>query len=280
MSTAGHSLPIIPSLPPLEMSTGVACTPSSPADDNDSPATRTNPSSRQSFMTALTSSRQGTPARLDGSELRASSPSALPAPLGLRKSLSVDSFVQYGREATSSTGTRANRVYTGPSFAPSQDLVFEVSARLKQGNDVPDPALQVPGTSSGEEYDQSLVSDSDIERSDPLNQLGERGRRVSAKSQEKNRLSIRGGELPLPSRTPTLSMTSSTSSFSGTSSSSREHAPSLQTASSMQSMARRGASIFAGVPTGRTRSGSLGVYVTHSGKPMLINTRVSTVSPS
>ena len=270
MSATGHSLPSIPSLPPLHMPTDVPFTPSDPYDRESVTVTRNSSTSRQSFSTALTSSRQGTPVITESNELRAPSPSSLSTPLGLRKSLSVDSFVQYSRETTSKAGSRPNRVQTSPGCTPQSGQPFEASTQLKQEADAFRWSSQLRGASVGGESDQAFLGNSDIERSDSINLLSERGRRVLTKSHEKNKSPIYGGELPLPSRTPTLSLPSNANT--------REYAPRLQTASSMQSIPRRGANTLTGITTGRARSGSLGVYVTHSGKPMLINTRVVSVS--
>jgi hypothetical protein len=112
--------------------------------------------------------------------------------------------------------------------------------------------------------------------------LGDRARRMSSRAVDRHKAPVRGGELPLPSRTPTLSMGSTISSVSGVTPNARDH-PShglqrLQSASSMQSMSRRSIiNTTVSNTTGRARSGSLGVYVTHSGKPILVNTRVSVV---
>ena len=240
----------------------------------ESPRTsRNSPSSRQSFATALTSSKQGTPVSIENSDLRATSPT----PLGLRKSVSVDSFVQYGRDSVPQAAPRPSRGHTSPGYPISPVHVSDATTRLRQENEIIQRSLRLRNSIA--DSGQLVIGDSDVERSEPLLLLGDRARRMSSRAIDRHKTLIRGGELPLPSRTPTLSTVSTISSVSGVSLGARELPPHrLQSASSMQSMSRRSINTALSNPTGRARSGSLGVYVTQSGKPILVNTRVTTVS--
>ncbi|KAJ4486179.1 ras guanine nucleotide exchange factor domain-containing protein [Lentinula aciculospora] len=174
--------------------------------------------------------------------------SSLISPQSIRKSISVDSFVHFGREALSPVVTRPNRGHTGSALEPPTGLVG-LRRELNHVNQ--------PGRHRGDSISSvksSLAGDSDADRLDTYNGSTERYRQT-LKPQDQARSYVSGGELPLPSRTPTLSTTSSMSSIISitTSSSTQEAAPSLRSASSLQSPARPIAT------TGRTRSGSLGV---------------------
>ena len=261
-----ESLPLIPSLPPLEM----------PESSDIDPSILPSSSASRQPVTTPFHPPIDTPTRSQSPELspsRLSSSSVSPRQ-GLRKSLSVDSFVQFGRDSASKPGTRPNRVNTESGLDPPRGLVFEgpglrrdrehCSARRSRGVSV---------STASDEYDHYLVGDSDIERSSVLDPSSEGGRRDSMKSQEQIKSFVGGGQLPLPSRTPTLSSTSSKSSISGTSSVTGGNSPRLQYASSMQSISMR--AIVSG--RGRTRSGSLGMHMGSSGKRIHINTQLSAV---
>ena len=248
-----------PTLPPLKLSTTCIVPPQYHSAMNYSPS--------------FTESRPAPPIPSQPDENRDSrhspSPSLSPS-LGLRKSLSVDSFVQFRRDGPSKVGQRQNRVIASSSVPPSQAVKTE-----KEGISRTTRYRGASVTGAVGDYHRSTVGDRAFERTDPLGRLHEVSSRTSLKGQDKIRSFIKAGELPLPSRTPTLSSTSSMSSMSGASSSSLEHAPRLQSALSMQAMTRRGNPLV-GV-TGRARSGSLGVYVSQSGKPSFINTQVPAV---
>jgi len=275
-----HSLPSLPSLPPLEMPQAELSTlsiPAPPPVDSDS-ATSSHPTASlplpHSFSTAFNSSSQ-----LDFDSAKSpKAASSLAPPQSLRKSISVDSFVQYGRDSPSSGGARPNRGNTGSALEPPRSLVFGVSSRLRREREQRVQYGRIRGASvstAQDDYNSSLIPDSDLERSDPLNRPAESFRRASLKGHEQSRPFIRPGELPLPSRTPTLSSTSSTSSISvSTGSSNHEDVPRLQSVSSLQSIPRRGITSSIGATSGRARSGSLGVYAPNTGKRILINTHL------
>src|ERR1700722_19813749 len=278
MSATGH--PSSP--PPLKLSLKTTFPPPHQSvDGKDDPIMSHSPPSRGSFSTVFTSSQHDATGPVESPNSCGSSSSLSPSH-GLRKSLSVDSLVQYARDDPFKVGPRPNRVYTNPSgMAPPSGLVFDPPSRMKRDYEPFRQSTRFRGasvTSMGEDYDQSCVGDSDVERSDPLNRRGEAGRRISLKAQDMGRSFVKAGELPLPSRTPTLSSTSSMSSASGTSTSSLGHVPHPQSTLSMQSITRRATNPFVSITPGRTRSGSLGVYVTHSGKPTFVNTQAPIVS--
>ncbi|KAJ7181680.1 ras guanine nucleotide exchange factor domain-containing protein [Mycena crocata] len=173
----------------------------------------------------------------------------------VRKSVSVDSFAPHVRDAAA----RPNRGHTASALEAPRNLIFDRSSKervqmysgRKRGASV--------SSSLRDEYDPS--GDSDVERSDSFPE------RYNGMDSVKP---IRGGELPLPPRTTTLSATSSMSSIMS----------SVSTSSSTEDGIHHQQPIRASIPaasprTGRTRSGSLGVYASHPAKRMLINTHVS-----
>ncbi|KAJ8084022.1 hypothetical protein PM082_002789 [Marasmius tenuissimus] len=197
-----------------------------------------------------------------------------PQSTGLRKSVSVDSFVHFPREIHSNVATRPNRGNTGSALEPPRGLI----SGLRKGfdNHLAASARGRGGSVSSvkDGYQSSVAGDSDVERSDMLIGSTDRFKRSSLKGQDSSKSFIRGGELPLPSRTPTLSTTSSMSSIisASTSSSTQEGRASIQSTPSLQSLQslRPNPSL-----SGRTRSGSLGVYTPSLGRRMQINTHVN-----
>uniref|UniRef100_A0A0W0G3J5 Ras GEF n=1 Tax=Moniliophthora roreri TaxID=221103 RepID=A0A0W0G3J5_MONRR len=224
--------------------------------------------SKDSFLTAVS-----TPSVSDfDSPIPISNPASLLSPQpqgGLRKSVSVDSFVHYPREPYSSVATRPNRGHTGSALEPPRGLLSSFKKGLDNqfiGNSR-ERGASVSSVKDG--YQSSIAEDSDVERSDIII---DRYKHTSLKGQDHTRPFLRAGELPLPSRTPTLSTTSSMSSImtASTSSSTQEGRPITQS-QSLQSIPRQ-----APVVSGRTRSGSLGVYAPSSGRRMHINTHTAT----
>lgn len=241
-------------------------------DSRDPPAPLRSPApsftSKDSFLTAVS-----TPSSLDHEASVPLSPlptSHTSSQTGLRKSVSVDSFVHYAREASSTVSTRPNRGNTSSALEPPRGLI----SGYRRGMDVP---LTVNTRERGESvssmkdgYQSSVAGDSDVDRSDILSGSVDRYGHSSLKSQDPTKSFIRGGELPLPSRTPTLSTTSSMSSIlsSSTTSITQEG----QSTSSLQGLPRQ-----TPADSGRARSGSLGVYAPSSGRRIQINTHVNLV---
>lgn len=270
-----------PPLPPLATSSvqmpDDRNAPSNTLPNDSHAASPTSP--EDSFSSALTSPTipQQRPASPHGST------SLLPVQ-PLRKSLSVDSFVQYARDEPSPvTGTRQNRGNTGSAVDPPRHLVYGISDGLRRERERArsERSRGASVSTTGDDYGDPYVGDSDVERSDPFHRSTPSNRSISHKAPDQPRAYVRAGELPLPSRTPTLSTASSASSMSATSSIVQEDSPRLRSTTSMQSMPRR-TSVLTNAATGRVRSGSLGVYhpSSNSGIRMVINTQVSTVSPS
>ncbi|KAG7450495.1 ras GEF [Guyanagaster necrorhizus] len=264
------------SLPALMIPDGPSssCTTSSHSDNSDHVAAAQSPApsqrSRDSFSTALNSPSQ---IPVDFVEPQPAAASLLPLPPSLRKSISVDSFVHYGRDHSSIT-TRPNCGHTGSSLDPPKGFVFDVTKKLDRDRRLLGRNRGTSISTVGDDH-ESVVGESDIERSDVLNSPTDGYKLGSLKGHDKGKTFVSGGELPLPSRTPTLSTTSSMSSIMTTSpsSSTQEGVHRMQSASSLQSVPRRGIPVAS--PVGRTRSGSLGVYTPSSNRRMVINTTMS-----
>ncbi|KAL0571812.1 hypothetical protein V5O48_010142 [Marasmius crinis-equi] len=242
-----------------------------PADGRDLSAAPRSPASsfasRESFLTAVSSP---TTSEIDSPIPPSPIPASLLSPqsTGLRKSVSVDSFVHYP-QLHSGVATRPNRGNTGSALEPPRGLISGLRKGLD--NQLAASARGRGGSVSSvkDGYQSSVAGDSDVERSDIL-----RYKRSSLKGQDSTRSFIRGGELPLPSRTPTLSTTSSMSSIvtASTSSSTQDGRASIQSTPSVQSLQSLRPNP---VSSGRTRSGSLGVYAPSSGRRMQINTHLN-----
>ncbi|RDB28973.1 Ras guanine nucleotide exchange factor P [Hypsizygus marmoreus] len=268
-----HSLPSFTPLPPIQMPDEPSSSTFQQADDANYIPFSPTPSFAESFATAFTSHNDAGPE--NSTSLPATSSLAPLQTQNLRKSISVDSFVQFGRDVYTSSGPRPNRGNTGSALDPPRNLVFGVSTTLQaEREQFRSGRNRGSSVSSTRDGDESVV-DSDVERSDPLNSPVDRYRHTSLKTQDQSRPFVRGGELPLPSRTPTLSSTSSMSSIlsASTSSSTLEDVPRQLSLSSLSSFPGRRAPL----PTnsaGRIRSGSLGMY-TSPARRILVDTQIS-----
>ncbi|KAF9044714.1 ras GEF [Hymenopellis radicata] len=262
-----------PSLQAHSISDSEALRPPKQDGFDSSVGTSPAPSFAESFSTALTSPSH---MALDNPP----STSLLPPPSSLKKSISVDSFVQYGRDHIP-IATRPNRGHTSSALEAPKGLLFDPTHKIDRERRITIGRSRGASVSSaGDDRAVSVVGESDVERSDILNTPIDAYNRISLKGQDKGKSFVSGGELPLPSRTPTLSTTSSMSSImtASTSSSTQEGVPRMQSASSLHSMARR--SLPASSAAGRSRSGSLGMYPTSnsSSRRMMINTSLSGTS--
>lgn len=249
MSVA-HQLPNIPPLPPLHI-----------PEPASNPMT-SNPlqSPTPSFATLNTSSSQlDSPTQL--------TPVLVSPPQALRKSLSADSLVSYGLNRTSGPSSNQSRVF-GPNSvsAPTHDS--------SQRQWVDRRCAEI-ATSERDGYQPSSLVDSDAERYEPPSPLLERYRHASLKGQGFQRPVIRGGELPLPSRSQAPSHLLNRGVAAPSGSSPRENRPPLQSVISLQSL--RKAADPPTLDSGRTRSGSLGVYSSSPASRMVINTHLGRV---
>ncbi|KAJ6575137.1 ras guanine nucleotide exchange factor domain-containing protein [Mycena capillaripes] len=174
---------------------------------------------------------------------------------GVRKSVSVDSFA---REAPRSSN-RTNRGHTASALEAPRNLIFDRSPTQDRVQ-MYDGRKRGASVSSSLRDDYDPSGDSDVEHSESFPE------RYPGMDNVKP---IRGGELPLPPRTTALSTTSSMSSIM-----------SVSSTSSTEDGAHNRRPMRSSIPatssrTGRTRSGSLGVYPSQPVKRILINTHVS-----
>ena len=198
-----------------------------------------------------------------------------PPPSGngsLKKSLSVDSFVHFGRDPPTAVGSSLNSASpNSPINVSASNLTASASKREQES--------RCEGRGRGSSFSTfrdhvHLSVDPDLERSDPLSSSVHSHHRTSSKAQDQSKPPVRGGELSLPSRTPVLSATSSMSSIMSVpiTPTSSGDITRQQSLSSLQSFPGRLSSLPT-ESTGRVRSGSLGL-IGSSSRRMLINTNV------
>lgn len=266
MSASNESIGL-PVLPPLETSPFNANTDNLlvPADKDSASFQSPSLSFAESFSTALSSPGEGSE---ETSKLPLSSLSPLQ---NLRKSISVDSFVQYGREGS--------RSYSNQSPKHLKNGLYDTDTGT-DGNTHPEMepwSGRHHGENSGSssvprDHDSPSPLDFDVDRSDSLSDANssERFRRISLKTQEPSISFVRGGHLPLPSRArnnsasmaPTVAIPWE-----------RGALPTVSSMSSLQSPSPRG-STYETSPAGRMRSGSLGYNPPQSSKRAIVNPHI------
>ncbi|KAJ7900370.1 ras guanine nucleotide exchange factor domain-containing protein [Mycena olivaceomarginata] len=178
---------------------------------------------------------------------------------GVRKSVSVDSFAPLARDAA----PRPNRGHTASALEAPRNLIFDRAPPTRDHVQMYNSRERGDSVSSsvrGDDYD----GDSDVERSTSFPE------RYAGMDNVKP---IRGGDLPLPPRATTLSTTSSMSSIM-TASSTSSTEEGIHTRQAMRASIPATAAATSS-RTGRTRSGSLGVYASHPAKRILISTHAS-----
>ena len=183
------------------------------------------------------------------------SPLSLAPPQNLRKSISVDSFAKFNRE-----GSRPGRSYTVSDQNASQNLVYALSPESSSRPGKHGLSVRHRGESLSTLYiDQDSPSESDTDRYDPLKiSSTERFRHSSLKNLEMQKPLVRGGELPLPSRSqqnPSLSNINNMTNISTV-------RPPLSSHPSFDSSKR--VNSYTSLNPSRSRSGSLGIYVANS----------------
>ncbi|KAI0348025.1 ras GEF [Trametopsis cervina] len=235
MTTSNHAqidLPKIPSLPPIEMpETSSFLEPSDFLDDHTklSPLHPSSVSlvSQDTFMTAdssLFSDLNVTPTTASPELLSPVSPLSLAPPTGLRKSISVDSFIKYRTASDAVTRTvRGNTVSASSkppmgsalhSSHPSTDSRGEATSSgssssggtWKERERQPfQPTAAGPSrsrgasvsTTTGEELDDTFYDESDMERAEDLSTVARKGK-------FKLKRILAPGDLSLPSRLQTV----------------------------------------------------------------------------
>lgn len=211
-------LPKIPSLPPIQMpDTSNLFRSSNGQKNGDSPSSRSSPlASQDTFLTAHTSLSPDQPSSSSGSGspvyLYPAAP-AMNAPTGLRKSISVDSFVNYKHPGMAaarpnppsplSSDFRASQADTDHLPPPSSRQSDATAAPFRPpwvDRDKRATPYSASSRSRGtsvstttDDRDPGFLDESDLERSEEYS-------RRTRKSKQFSRQSVRPGELPMPSR--------------------------------------------------------------------------------
>ncbi|KAF9241363.1 ras guanine nucleotide exchange factor domain-containing protein [Melanogaster broomeanus] len=262
-----HSLPAIPTLPPIQMpgdndeSSSLLSHNSISSQQPSSSFTLHDPTS--STATSLIANR-GSPFATDNSALSSSSSTDCPPQTSLRKSASVDSFVGYEREnSTRATGPRPHRVNThsvGDSARTRRPELSVDSRRRREPETVP-PYARSRGASvstMGDGHDSPVEQCFESESWQPLRRPTDKSWRSSVKGKEQARPSRRPGDLKLPSRNfpPAVTVYNVSNQFAQPPLS-RDDSRRLHSTTSLQSFPRH--SSLTDVISGRVRSGSLGL---------------------
>lgn len=257
-ASAGHCLPAIPSLPPIEM----------PGDPDEniyldlehdpiaSPLSASSMAPQASFSSTSSSPVVPRNPPLITGVSGAPSPSSTDSALqSLRKSISVDSFVGYDRETSPRVdGSRVNRgnTYSTLEVSRTRKLDPSMSPFHREPPTFSQPYVRSRGASvSTMSHDSAIEHRREIE---PLQRLKRPSeiRRGSVKGKDQVRTGPRPGDLNLPPRTPAQA---------------RDDTPRLHTTLSLGSLPRS------------TSSDSLGWQTTAvSGRKLLIDTVPPSVS--
>ena len=220
-------LPEIPTLPPIEMPRSSFLDSSDYVNDRTS-LSPLNPSSvslvsQDTFMTAdssISSDLNMTPISNSPELLSPSSPVPLVQPSSLRKSISVDSFISHRQ--LPDTATRPNRGNTVSAAAkPSPNDIFHGQGPAGNYDRLSGAASRKPmsirhetdtvsrqagpfrsrgtsiSTNTGDEYESSLLDDSDVERNDEMISVMRKGKAPWRRQPQPE-------ELTLPSRLSTV----------------------------------------------------------------------------
>ena len=211
-------LPKIPSLPPIQMPDTSNLFNTSSTRPADSPSSRPSSSSpyasQDTFLTAHTSlspdlsSPDGSPSPV---YIYPPTAPAMSTPTTLRKSISVDSFVNYKPSTMTasrqkppsplSTEFRPSQAdvdrYPGPPSSRQSDSPASYrppwADRERRGTGTFSVTSRSRGTSISTATDDRDIDESDMERSDDFSRRVRKGKQAP-------RQSLRPGELPMPSR--------------------------------------------------------------------------------
>ena len=250
-SSTPHSLPAIPTLPPITMH-----------DESDHDSVYSHHSSLSVIpSTSLTPPAPPTLASAHHSQQQ-----------NLRKSVSADSFVIYERENSSTSSSSRPPRATPPGSSGTRRTELSVdSARRHDAETVP-LYVRTRGISVGARSDghHSAVEQTfDSESWQPLKKVGDKSRRGSVKGKEQARQSRRPGDLKLPARNQVpavpLNNMNQLPQFALCDDIRRLHST-----TSLQSFPRH--SSLTDVISGRVRSGSLGLQANSGGRSLLADT--------
>ncbi|CDO71550.1 hypothetical protein BN946_scf184911.g20 [Trametes cinnabarina] len=216
-------LPKIPSLPPIQMPDasnlfGAASHPKRSDSPSSRPSSSSPHASQDTFLTAHTSLSPDQPSSssTNGSPVYLYPPAApaMNTPTGLRKSISVDSFVKHNKHSPMPPSRPTPPSPLSSDFRASQgdpDVYLPTSARATDANtsahrsawlerDRRLPLLPLSSHGAGTsihtttvDRDAGFFDESDVEHSDDFLKRSRKGKGTS-------RQSVRPGELPMPSR--------------------------------------------------------------------------------
>ncbi|KIJ68428.1 hypothetical protein HYDPIDRAFT_24708 [Hydnomerulius pinastri MD-312] len=268
-ANSSHSLPAIPTLPPIQM-----------PGENDEPSAsfqsypheptgfqRSSSSFAPQDSTSSTASSpivtRNSPFATDNSGFSSFSSTDCPPQQSLRKSISVDSFVGYEREnLPSSSGPRPARgnTHSGVDSSRPRRMDLSVDSRRRRGPETVPPYARSRGASvstMSDGHDSALEQGFDSESWQPSKRPGDKNRRGSVKGKEQARTSRRPGDLKLPSRNlpPAVPVNNLPNQFVQPPLP-RDDSRRLHSTTSLQSFPRH--SNITDVISGRVRSGSLG----------------------
>lgn len=209
------NLPRIPTLPPIQMPDASHFEPSSPVSAHSvlSPSRRASPSpfaSQDTFLTAQSSpasDMNGLSPSASHDYLRSSSPHSSVTSSGLRKSISVDSFVK-ATASPSNRPARGNTLNSSSEYLPDLASITPQQASVSGSSRLPitrhrvNPAAsRSRGTSLSttvDDTEESYFDSSDFEWSDDLPRPVRKGKAAG-------RRAVLPGELVLPSRLQSVS---------------------------------------------------------------------------
>lgn len=265
-SSTPHSLPAIPSLPPIQM-----------PDKSD----------HDSYHSSSSVTPHDVTSPILSSPIAATRPPPLPSThhhpqQNLRKSVSVDSFIGYERENTStSSSSRPPRAVTHTPSDSSGARRTELSVDSTRRH-VPETVplyvrtrgISMSTKSDGQDsaVEQNLESDS----WQPLKKVGDKSRKGSVKGKEQARQSRRPGDLKLPARNQSPAVPVNNMPAQIPQPTLRDDPRRLHSTTSLQSFPRH--SSLTDVISGRVRSGSLGLQANPGNKSLLADAAQPMVS--
>lgn len=245
-----HSLPAIPTLPPIKMH-----------DDSDHDSDHAAPAS------PTIATRPPPPALPPSTHL--------PPQQNLRKSVSVDSFINFERDNSSTSSSsrppRAIHAPAGSSGTRRTELSVD-SARRYDAESTPfyvrTRGVSMSARSDG--HDSPVEQNFESESWQPLKKVGDKSRRGSVKGKEQARQSRRPGDLKLPARNQLPAVPVNNMPCQHPQPVLRDDTRRLHSTTSLQSFPRH--SSLTDVISGRVRSGSLGLQANSGGRSLLGDT--------
>lgn len=257
-----HSLPAIPTLPPIQM-----------PDKSDHDFVDSRPSSPSVTPHDATSSTVSSP--IDATH--PTPPSILHHPQqNLRKSVSVDSFIGYEREHSSTpSSSRPPRAiaHTTSDSSGTRRTELSVDSARRHGSEVAPLYVRTRGISMStrsDGHDSAVEQNIESESWQPLKKASDKSRRGSVKGKEQARQSRRPGDLKLPARNQLPPIPANNLPNQLAQPISRDDPRRLHSTTSLQSFPRH--SSLTDVISGRVRSGSLGLQANPGSRGFLADT--------